>query len=53
MKKISEYKNEDAIELLADIFEPTAKILGDRNIAEAVRAKKNRIENAAIPKSRL
>ena len=30
--KISEYKNEDAIELLADIIEPTVEILTDKNI---------------------
>lgn len=33
--KISEYKNEDAIELLADLIEPTANILSDEKIQEA------------------
>lgn len=33
--KISEYHNEDAIELLADLIEPTANILSDKEIEEA------------------
>lgn len=38
--KLSEYKGEDALELLADILEPTAMILKDQSIWEL--AKKSR-----------
>lgn len=34
--KITEFKNEDAIELLCDIIEPTAKILADKEMKKAV-----------------
>lgn len=34
MKKISEYKNEEALDLLADIIEPAAKIFADKEIAK-------------------
>lgn len=35
--KLSEYKNEDALDLLADIIEPVSSILGDTEIAKATR----------------
>ena len=42
--KISEYKNEDALDLLCDIIEPTATILADKGLAEKIKAKATRIE---------
>ena len=39
--KISEFKNEEAIELLADIIEPTAAILGDAEIRKLMISVKN------------
>lgn len=41
--KLSEYKNEDALDLLADLLEPTAKIFSDKELAEVVRNKGNKI----------
>lgn len=41
--KLSDYKNEDAIDLLADLLEPTAKILADKELAEVVRNHGNKI----------
>lgn len=38
--KLSDYKNEDAIELLADLIEPTAKIMSSKKLAELVRGGK-------------
>jgi hypothetical protein len=32
--KLSEYKNEDALDLLADIIEPISKILSDRKVQD-------------------
>ena len=43
---ISEYKNEDAIELLADLIEPTANILSDSIIVDAFKADVNKIKLA-------
>lgn len=37
--KLSEYKGEEAIELLADIIEPAAKILADKECAAALKNK--------------
>lgn len=38
--KLSDYKNEDALDLLADIIEPTAKILTDKKIQAVFTGKK-------------
>lgn len=35
--KLSEYKNEEAIELLADIIEPVGEILSDEKVKNAFR----------------
>ena len=43
MKKLSDYKDEEAIELWADLLEPIGEILGDEEIAEVVRAKKSKM----------
>lgn len=40
MKKISEYINGEALDLLADIIEPAAAIFSDKNIAELMRGEK-------------
>ncbi|MDE6763722.1 MAG: hypothetical protein K2J73_08600 [Oscillospiraceae bacterium] len=51
MKKISEYKNEEALDLLADIIEPAAAIFSDKNIAELMRGKKKMAAVSAAIKS--
>ncbi|MBR4760299.1 MAG: hypothetical protein IK078_09165 [Lachnospiraceae bacterium] len=38
MKKLSDYKGEDAIELWADLLEPLTNILGDPKIAAVVQS---------------
>lgn len=49
MKKISEYKNEESLELLADIIEPAAAILSDKKIAGLMRSgEKLKAVSAAI-----
>lgn len=45
---ISEYKNEDAIELLADLIEPTANILSDSAIQDAFKADVNKMQLAKM-----
>lgn len=35
MKKLLEYENEEALDLLADIIEPAVEIFGDKAISEA------------------
>ena len=39
MVKLSEYKNEDAIELLADLIEPVSIVLADKEIVDAFRTR--------------
>ena len=33
--KLSEYKNEEALDILADILEPSAKIFSDKDVKQA------------------
>ena len=40
MKKLSDYKDEEAIDLWADLFDPFSIILSDKKIAEMLRARK-------------
>lgn len=40
MKKLSDYKNEEAIELWADLFDPIVDVVGDEKIAEMLHSKK-------------
>lgn len=40
MKKLSDYKGEEAIELWADLMEPAGKILADKKIADVIKSKK-------------
>ena len=41
--KISDYKGEDAIDILADILEPASKIIGDREVSNLVAKDANKI----------
>ncbi len=40
MNKLSDYKGEEAIELLADRFDPFSAIVSDKAIADMIRAKR-------------
>lgn len=40
MKKLSEYQDGEALDLLAEIIEPAIIILGDKKIAELLKAEK-------------
>ena len=40
MKKLSDYKGEEAINLWANLLEPFTTILSDENVANAIRTKK-------------
>lgn len=46
MKKLSDYKDNEAIELWADLLEPLSKILSDKKIATVFRSGKPKIEIA-------
>lgn len=39
--KLSEYKDEDALELLANISEPAIEIFADKQLAQLIREKKS------------
>ncbi|HCJ37818.1 MAG TPA: hypothetical protein DHV37_05775 [Erysipelotrichaceae bacterium] len=41
MKKLSDYKDEDAILLWADLLEPMVDIVGDKKIASLLRERKS------------
>ena len=38
MRKLSEYKDEEALDLLAELLEPAINIMGDGKIAQMLRA---------------
>lgn len=40
--KLSDYKGEDALDLLADIVEPAMEIISDKRISEAAKSKMSR-----------
>lgn len=40
MRKLSDYKNEDALDLLADILEPVAHIFADKEFVEQMQVNK-------------
>ncbi len=46
--KLSDYKGEDAIELLANILEPTMEIVGDPIITESIKDSKKMTRGALI-----
>lgn len=41
--KLSDYKNEEALDLLVDLIEPTARIFADRELREASQRGVNKI----------
>lgn len=41
MKKLSDYKGEEALELLANLIDPLSKIISDPVVADMVRSKAN------------
>ena len=43
MKRLSDYKGEEAIELWADLIDPLTAILSDEEIVDVVRSKKPKI----------
>ena len=43
MKKLSDYKGDDAILLWADLLEPITAIISDKKVAVAVKSGKNKI----------
>lgn len=46
--KLSEIKNEEAIDVLADIIEPLAEILSDKELAKAIQKKEKAIKGVSI-----
>lgn len=40
MKKLSDYKDEEALELWCDLLEPMTAILGDKKVAKVIKSKK-------------
>lgn len=42
--KLSDYKGEKAVEVFADLLEPVAKIFGDKEIADMVRANEPKLK---------
>lgn len=43
MKKLSDYKGDEAIELWADLLEPLTKILGDKKIQNVIQSGKPKL----------
>lgn len=50
MKKISEYRDDDALDLLADLIEPAMEIFGDASVREAFQDNRLRGVSVAIKK---
>lgn len=48
MKKLGDYKDEEAIELWADLLDPIGEILQDKEIAKAYREKGNPVQVAKV-----
>ena len=48
MKKLSDYKGNEAIELWADLLDPLSNIFTDKAIADTVHAGKSKIEIAKM-----
>ena len=64
MRKLSEYKNEDALDLLADILEPVAHIFADKDFVNKLKIVEEEIDETSywlslimdsgmLPKSRV
>ena len=41
--RLSDYKNEEALDLIAEIIEPASAIMSDEKVMEMVRGKKNKM----------
>lgn len=48
MKKLSEFKGDKALDVIADLIEPCADIFGDEEVQEAYNNKENRIKLARL-----
>lgn len=48
--RLSEFKGEDAIDVLADIIEPVSEIVGDEEIKKAISGEGNKTKIASIVK---
>ena len=48
MRKLSEIKGEEALDVLAEIIEPAAEIFADENVKNALKSEKNTIKAAKI-----
>lgn len=48
MKKLSDYKGDEAIELWADLIDPLTTILTDKEIAEVVKSGEPKVKIAKI-----
>lgn len=46
--KLSEYKNEDAIELLGEIIEPVTKVMGDSELKEILSNQSNKNKKLTV-----
>ena len=46
MKKLSDYKGDEAIELWADLLDPLTKILGDKKVKDVIQSGKSKMEIA-------
>lgn len=40
MKKLSDYKDEEALELWCDLLDPLARVIGDKEVAQVVKSGK-------------
>ena len=48
MRKLSDYQDEEALDLLAEIMEPAAEILADAEVKEAWQGTENKIKLARL-----
>lgn len=48
MRKLSEIKGEEALDVLADIIEPAAEIFSDENVKNAVKNEKSKVKAVKI-----
>lgn len=48
MRKLSDYKNEEAFDLLADILEPCAEIMTDKEAVDMIMSDANRLKGVSL-----
>lgn len=48
MRKLSEIKGEEALDVLAEIIEPAAEIFSDENVKNVVKTEKNKVKAVKI-----